>query len=123
MGISVAAVGYAAVAALFTPLTWPAMLATLPPLIVAGWVAVRGPVRPATIPLGRRRVTPWLVVVAAGTGWELLALFRSPRDDFPTISSIVSPVAGTQWWFRFVGYLIWFALGAWLVRRSSGTAR
>lgn len=118
-----AAVGYAALAALLSPLTWPAMLATLPPLLVAGWVAVRGPVRPARIPLKRRRAAPWLVVIAAGTGWELLALFRTPREDFPTISSIVSPLAGTQWWFRFVGYLLWFAAGAWLVRRSLGAVR
>ena len=112
------AVGYAAVAALFTPLTWPAMLATLPPLFVAGWVALRPPVRPIGPGLRRRRVVPWLAVVVAGTIWELVALVRSPRADYPTISSIVSPLAGTQWWFRFAGYLLWFAAGVWLVRRS-----
>ena len=116
------AVGYAAVAALFTPLTWPAMLATLPPLFVAGWVALRLPVRPIGPGLRRRRVVPWLAVVAAGTIWELVALVRSPRADYPTISSIVSPLAGTQWWFRFAGYLLWFAAGAWLVCRTRAPA-
>ncbi|WP_395728929.1 hypothetical protein [Nakamurella sp.] len=122
LGTSVVAVGYAAVAALFTPLTWPAMLATLPPLVVAGWAALRPPSRPAGPALGRRRVAPWLVVIVAGTGWELLALFRTPREDFPTLSSIISPLAGTQWWFRFAGYLLWFAAGAALVGRSRAPA-
>jgi hypothetical protein len=114
----VVAVGYAAVAALFTPLTWPAMVATLPPLVVAGWAALRPPGRPAGPALGLRRVAPWMTVVAAGTVWEFVALVRSPRTDHPTISSIISPLAGTQWWFRFAGYLLWFAAGVWLVRRS-----
>jgi hypothetical protein len=118
VGISVLAVGYAAVAALFTPLTWPAMLATVPPLFVAGWAALRLPVRPVAPALGLRRVTPWVIVVVAGTVWELVTLAGSPRVDYPTISSIVSPLAGTQWWFRFAGYLIWFAAGVWMVRRA-----
>ena len=111
------AVGYAAVAALLTPLTWPAMLATLPPLAVAGWVAVRRPNRPPAPAVMRRRLAPWIVLVVAGTAWELVALIRSPRADYPTISSIVSPLAGDHWWFRFVCYLLWFAVGGWLVRR------
>jgi len=111
------AVAYAATAAVFTPLTWPAMLATLPPLAVAGWIALRRPSRPPADAPSWRRIAPWVVVIVAGTVWELAALFRSPRADFPTISSIISPLAGTQWWFRFVGYLVWFAVGAWLVRR------
>ena len=110
-------VAYAALAALFTPLTWPAMLATLPPLLVAGWVAMRRPDRPPGPNPGRGRVLPWAGVLVAGTAWELVALFGDPRTDYPTISAIVSPLAGTQWWFRFVGYLVWFAAGAWLVRR------
>lgn len=111
------AVGYAAVAALFTPLTWPAMLATLPPLAVAGWAALRLPLRPAGPTPRLRRVAPWVIVVVAGIVWELVALVRSPRADNPTISSIISPLAGTQWWFRFLGYVLWFAAGVWLVRR------
>ncbi len=116
---------YAALAALLPPLGWPAMLATLPPLAVALAVALQPPNhppnrradRPVAAGPGRRRILPWAAVVAAGTAWELIALFRSPRDDFPTISSIVSPLAGSQWWIRFAGYLIWFAAGWWLVRR------
>ncbi|HEY5880272.1 MAG TPA: hypothetical protein VIU11_15295 [Nakamurella sp.] len=109
--------GYAAVAAVFTPLTWPAMLATVPPLAVAGWVGLRRPERPGGPRIGLRRILPWLAVLVVGTAWELIALLRSPRDDYPTISSIVSPLAGPHWWFRFVGYLVWFAAGVALVRR------
>lgn len=118
VGAGAAGIGYAAVAASLTPLTWPAMLATLPPLVAAGWVALRRSDRPAAPAPAARRVAPWAVVVSAGVIWELVALFRSPRADFPTVSSIVSPLAGTQWWFRFVGYLLWFAAGAWLVGAS-----
>lgn len=112
-----AAVGYAAIAAFLTPLTWPAMLATLPPLAVCWWAALRRPDSPPRRPIGWRRVLPWLLVVGAGTAWEVVALVRSPRLDYPTISSIVSPLAGTQWWFRFAGYLLWFGAGLWLVRQ------
>jgi len=110
-------IGYAAVAALLTPLTWPAMLATVPPLALACWVAVRRPNCPPAPAPTWRRVLPWAVVLAAGVVLELATLFRTPREDYPTLSSIVSPLAGSQWWFRFVGYLIWFAVGAALVRR------
>ena len=110
-------IGYAAVAALLTPLTWPAMLATVPPLALACWVAVRRPNDPPAPAPTWRRVLPWAVVLAAGVTLELATLFRTSREDYPTLSSIVSPLAGSQWWFRFVGYLIWFAVGAALVRR------
>lgn len=118
MAPTAAAVGYAAVAASLTPLTWPAMLATLPPLVVALGAALRLPAAPADRRLGRRRVLPWLLLVGAGTAWEVLALVQSPREDYPTISSIVTPLAATQWWFRFAGYLVWFATGLWLVRQA-----
>jgi hypothetical protein len=118
VGAGVVGIGYAAAAASLTPLTWPAMLATLPPLMAAGWVALHRPDRPPAPAPAARRVAPWAVVVAAGVIWELVALVRSPRADYPTVSSIVSPLAGTQWWFRFVGYLLWFAAGAWLVHVS-----
>ena len=111
-----AGVAYAALAAMLPPLTWAAMMATLPPLAVATVLAVRRPNRPPAPALGLRRVLPWMTVLAAGTVWELVALVGSPRSDFPTISSIVSPMAGTHWWFRFAGYLAWFAAGWWLVR-------
>ena len=115
--VAVGIVGYAAVAALFLPFTWPALLATVLPLVVAGGYALRRPARPLAPAPSWRRIAPWAVVLAAGIGWELMALFRSPRADYPTISSIVSPLAAGQWWFRFLGYLLWLAAGTALVRR------
>jgi len=115
-----AAVAYATLASRFIPLTWPSMLATVPPAAVVGWVGLHrhtvrvGPaegIRPS-------RLVPWVVVAALAIAWETVALALSPREDFPTLSSVVSPLAGdTAGWYRFGGYLVWFALGAWLVRR------
>jgi hypothetical protein len=116
----VAAVSYAAAASRFTPLTWPAMLATVPPAVVVCWLGLRGR-SVSTVPavaLDRSQVMPWVVVSASAVVLEILALVQSPRADFPTLSSIVSPLVGdSSGWYRFAGYLAWFALGAWLVRR------
>ena len=50
--------------------------------------------------------------------WELFAVLQSPRHDYPTLSSLLSPLAGdSDGWYRFGGYLLWFVLGSWLVRR------
>lgn len=116
---AVLAVGYALVASRLAPLSWPAMLATVPPAAALCWVALRRPVVVAPVSrIGLRRVLPWLVVAATGLAWELFAVLQSPRHDYPTLSSLLSPLAGdSDGWYRFAGYLLWFALGSWLVRR------
>jgi len=115
-----AAVAYAALASRFIPLTWPSMLATVPPAAVVGWVGLRRRtvrVGPAEGVSPSRQV-PWVVVAALAIAWETAALAQSPREDFPTLSSVISPLAGdTAGWHRFGGYLAWFALGALLARR------
>jgi hypothetical protein len=113
------AIGYALVASRFTPLTWPAMLATLPPAALLCWATMRRPIPAApAVRLTPARVMPWIVVVATGLAWELVALQQAPRRDYPTLSSIISPLAGdVAGWYRFAGYLVWFAAGAWLARR------
>ena len=116
----VVAVAYAALASRFTPLTWPSMLATVPPAASVFWVGVRTrTVRDApAVVLNRSRLVPWVVVAALGIALEIAALVQSPRADFPTLSSVISPLAGDgTGWYRFGGYLAWFALGAWLARR------
>lgn len=133
----VVAVGYAAVAARFEPLSWPAMLATVPPAVAVYWVSRRratptpadtppeGPDSLAQVPGGvvpARRATwartlPWLLALAAAAALELLALPRHARDDYPTLSSLITPFAADHAALRTAGYLLWFALGAWLVRR------
>jgi hypothetical protein len=116
----VVAVVYALLASRFSPLSWPAMLATVPPVAVVCWLGVSG--RPAAespvVVLSRSRLVPWVVLAALGVALEVVALMRSPRQDFPTFSSIVSPLAGdSAGWYRFGGYLAWFALGVWMARR------
>lgn len=116
----VMAVAYAALASRLTPLTWPSMLATVPPAVSVFWVGVRTrTVREApAVVLDRSRLAPWVVVAALGIAVEVVALAQSPREDFPTLSSLISPLAGdSAGWYRFGGYLAWFALGAWLARR------
>jgi hypothetical protein len=113
-------VAYAGLASSFAPLTWPAMIATLPPLGVAAWIAWHRPEqRDERPPLRLVRLWPWLVVVVLGTAWELAALVGTPRAEYPTLSSLISPIFGdpANWGYRFVVYLAWFAAGAWLVRR------
>ena len=116
----IAAVAYAALASRFIPLTWPSMLATVPPAAVVGWVGLRrrtARVGPAEA-MRPSRLVPWVVVAALAIAWEIAALAQSPRGAFPTLSSVISPLVGdTAGWYRFGGYLAWFALGAWLVRR------
>ncbi|MGS0684544.1 hypothetical protein ACVBEQ_05205 [Nakamurella sp. GG22] len=120
LGAAVMAVAYAAFASRFTPLTWPAMLATVPPAAGVFWIGVRtGTVRDApAVVFDWSRLVPWVVVAALGIALEIVALVQSPREDFPTLSSLISPFAGdSTGWYRFGGYLAWFALGTWLARR------
>jgi hypothetical protein len=96
------------------------MLATLPPTVVVFWVGVWGKPtgKGAVVLLTRSRLLPWVMVAALGITLEIVALVQSPREDFPTFSAIVSPLAGdSTGWYRFGGYLVWFALGAWMARR------
>ena len=114
------AIAYAALASRLTPLTWPSMLATVPAAAVVYRVGMRGrPVRecPAVV-LERSRLVPWVVVISLGIGLEIAALLQTPREEFPTLSSFVSPLVGdSAGWYRFVGYLVWLGMGAWLARR------
>jgi len=117
----IGAIGYALLASRLSPLTWPAMLATLPPAVLVFWVGGRRRPAPASSPeiaIGWSRLAPWVVIAALGITLEMLALVQSPREDFPTLSSIVSPLAGdSTGWYRFGGYLAWFAVGAWMAKR------
>ena len=96
------------------------MLATVPPAAVVGWVGWRrrtvreGP----AVAISPSGLVPWVVVAALAIAVEIAALVQSSRADFPTLSSVISPLTGdTAGWYRFAGYLAWFALGVWLVRR------
>lgn len=73
----------------------------------------------AALPPDRRwSVLPWVVVLAAIVGWELVELFSKPRSLHPTISSVMDSLLSTHP-SRFVGYLVWLVLG-WLLVRDLG---
>ena len=103
----------------FAKLTWQSMLATVPPVVGMFWASRRRRVDrkgPSTV-FTAAQVAPWVVVPALAVGLEIGACPVS-RANFPTLSSSVSPFAGdATGWYRFAGYLAWFALRAWLARR------
>jgi len=93
------------------------MLATVPPAVLMFWLGGRPGGSPELV-LRWSRFAPWVLVAALGITLEIVALVQAPREDFPTFSSVVSPFAGdSTGWYRFGGYLAWFALGAWLAKR------
>ncbi|MDQ3570431.1 MAG: hypothetical protein M3396_07380 [Actinomycetota bacterium] len=62
-----------------------------------------GPVRPAGL-------GPWVVVLGALLGWELLAYSLSPRSSHPTLSSMAD-VALRPRLVEAGAFLVWLALG------------
>jgi hypothetical protein len=110
-------VGYALVAALFQPLTWPAAAAVLAPGLVMLVVRVRRPA--ARLPRGarpRRAGVQWGGLLAAFTLWEAVAWFGPNNPDHPTLSLLLDP-ALERYPVRVLGYLVWLAAGRWLVTR------
>ena len=58
----------------------------------------------------------WLVLVALAVGWELAALFSSPRADHPTLSTITDEIMSVHPG-RALVFALWLALG-WLLVTS-----
>ena len=115
----VVAVLYSWAASRLTPLTWPATLATVPPaLVVCGIALLRAPTRcPAPRRWGAAAVAPWVVLAVLVGAWQLYAFVQDSRIAHPTLSALASPLFATSAEHRMVGYLVWLAAGAWLVRR------
>jgi hypothetical protein len=90
-------------------------------LVLTVWPkAVPSGVRAAPRPTWRN-LAPWVAVVVALVGWELIELFSQPRDAHPTLSSITNTLLSTHP-SRFLGYLAWLLLG-WLLVRDLFRAR
>jgi len=64
----------------------------------------------------RHGAVVWLGLVSAIAAWELIALFSSPRDDHPTMSSIADWIMSVRVG-RTVLVIVWLALGVALARR------
>jgi hypothetical protein len=115
----VVAVLYSWATSRLTPLTWPATLATvLPGLVVCGIALLRPPTRcSAPRRWGVAALMPWVVLAVLVCGWQLYAFVQDSRIAHPTLSALASPLFATSAERRMVGYLLWLAAGAWLVRR------
>lgn len=107
---------YAAVAAIFSPLTLPAAVAILVAGAMLIAVIARQGVPPKRVDIPRRAALPWVVLALLVAGWELTALFWGNDSAHPTLSLLLDPVLDT-YIGRLVGYLGWLAAGRWLVTR------
>jgi hypothetical protein len=77
-----------------------------------GWRARR----PDSGRADRRRVAPWLALVAAGAAVQLAAYLQHPRDDHPTLSSLTNALLDSHA-ARAAGFVAWLAAAAGLARR------
>ena len=60
----------------------------------------------------------WAGLASAVAAWELIALFSSPREDHPTLSTIADWIMSVRVG-RTVLVIVWLALGLALARRPS----
>ena len=113
----VAAAIYTWVAAGFHPFTWPMRIAVAVPVLVAVAFQWRQPANlvaePAPTPAYRRAVMAWIGLLVLAITWELTALFSSPREDHPTLSSIGDDVMRTHPG-RTITFALWLVVG-WLL--------
>ena len=125
---AVATVGYAWIVAALRPFTEPEnVLVALPMIPVAVLAARSRPSSPNeqvrlldTAP-GARGALVWLALFLAFAAWEVIALFSSPRDDHPTLSSIADWIMSTHAG-RAAVVLAWLAAGAALAFRRPRVA-
>jgi hypothetical protein len=123
---AVALVGYAWVVAGLRPFTDPEnVLVALPILAVFVLAARRGrstsdPPNPSA-PASHGALV-WLGLVGAVVAWELIALFSSPRDDHPTMSTIADWIMSARVGRTFA-VIVWLALGVALARPASPRPR
>ena len=112
---AVVLVGYTALVASVRSFTWPALALTA---IAGVAVLVLTPRRtpPERSLRPERGIALWVALAAAVIAWELVAYFQSPRDDYPTLSSLLDAVEAHRP-LRGALFLGWIALGRELVRR------
>jgi hypothetical protein len=114
------AVVYSWVAAAFRPFTRPEEVMVAIPIVLVAAAAARRrssgvPAASEITPRVRRRgAAIWLALIAAIVLWELIALFSSPREDHPTLSSVADRIMSVHIG-RAVMFLLWLMAGAVLV--------
>jgi hypothetical protein len=117
---TVALIGYAWLVAGLRPFTGPEnVLVAVPIVVVAVFAARRSRSGPApagrSVPAGHGAAV-WVGLLGAVVAWELVALFSSPRDDHPTLSSIADRIMSVHVGRAFV-VVLWLAIGVALARR------
>jgi hypothetical protein len=118
VAVVAASLVYAWIASGLRPFTHPEAVAVGIPIIAAGVAtlasALRAPV--AAGPESRRGVLVWRGLLAAFLIWELISYRSSPREDYPTFSSITDTIMSTHPG-RFALFAIWLAIGYGIFRR------
>lgn len=118
VAVVAAALVYAWIASGLRPFTHPEAVAVGIPIIAAGIAtlasALQAPV--AAGPESRRGVLVWRGLLAAFLIWELISYCSSPREDYPTFSSVTDTIMSTHPG-RFALFAIWLAIGYGIFRR------
>jgi hypothetical protein len=121
-----AVVVYSWVAAGFRPFTTPEEVMVAIPIVLVAAAAVRRPSPSATAEFAphvrRRGAGVWVALVAAITLWELIALFSSPREDHPTLSSVADRIMSVHVGRAFM-FALWLVAGVAIARRRSSGRR
>ena len=94
------------------------LAASLAVVLAGGAAAVLGSRarRPATLPADRRRIVPWLALIAAGGAVQLAAYLQHPRVDHPTLSSLTNALLDSHA-ARAAAFVAWLLATAELARR------
>jgi hypothetical protein len=118
LAVAATAVLWALVASGFRRLTIPAELGTFVPGALITSRALRRDCRrlPAPDHLDGRGTAAWAAVLVLFGIWELYADLCGSTPDHPTLSILMGPLLADPL-HRAVGYVLWLALGVWVVRR------
>ncbi|MGO4648180.1 hypothetical protein AB4305_24945 [Nocardia sp. 2YAB30] len=104
------------------PFSWSATALVLVPVAVVSALAWRArPAQTLRTDRLRRGAVVWSALLVAALVWEVYAFARQPdwtrpSEQHPTLSTLLGP-ALEQWPLRFAGWLVWLAVGWWLVSR------
>jgi hypothetical protein len=123
VGVTATFLVYAWIAAGLRPFTTPEeLLVALPviPVVILtarrGRAGARPKAQASTFSSGESGAVVWVGLLVALAGWELIALFSSPRSDHPTMSSVADKIMSVHVG-RTAVFALWLVLGAALALR------
>lgn len=115
LGAALAVVAYAWWATGLRPFSWPALVAVEAAGIVAIAIGARRRL-PLEARPSERSLMVWGALLAVLAGWELAAYLQSPREEYPTLSSLAN-VALEPRPVRAAAFVVWLAVAGMLARR------